>query len=143
MAPHCKTCDGLAQRSRRERQRLEISAERELQVALALTRGATAFSEYFAESGKIRRVQANVGCPIATAIGAPIGVVPNVVGLGAELEASFLGNGEGLEKAEVPVLKSRLIDDVAHTLSVERSGCGGPENPLIDAVEFRTAVRAR
>src|SRR5882762_132611 len=78
-----------------ERSNLEEEAQRELQVALALTRTAAAFGEYFSERFGVGGVKPDVGrCP-AAAVAVPIWVVPNIVGLGAELQSCFLGNREG------------------------------------------------
>src|SRR2546429_3833555 len=49
----------------------------------------------------------------------PIGVVPNVEGLGAELEPVALSDRKALEESHVPVLESGLIEDVAYTLRSE------------------------
>src|SRR5260370_1378925 len=99
---------------------LEIGAERKLQVAFASTNAAT-LGKYFPERGA-GGVEADIGCPAATATAAPIRVVDEVVRLGAELETCFLGNGECLEQSDVPVLESRLVDKVADPLCVKRSG---------------------
>src|SRR5260370_32164579 len=79
------------------RQLLELEAKRELQIALALSGGAAAFGEYFAESLGVGRVEADIGCAVATAIGAPIRMVPDIVGFGAELEAKAFVDGDSLE----------------------------------------------
>src|SRR6267378_391840 len=118
-----------------ERSNLEEEAQRELQVALALTRAAAAFGEYFSERFGVGGVKPDVGrCP-AAAVAAPIWVVPNIVGLGAELQSRFLGNREGLEQAEVPILEPRLVDEVADTRVIERPSRGFDKD--------RRAVRVR
>ena len=48
-------------------------------------------------------------------------MVDKVEGFSPELEPSLLVDGEVLEQAEIPVLVSGLIDEVANTLSVERT----------------------
>src|SRR6266849_8347094 len=76
---------------------LELQAKRELQIALALSGGAAAFVEYLAEGRGIGRVEADIGRPAATAVAAPIRVVPDVVGFGAELETKPFVDRDGLE----------------------------------------------
>ena len=75
----------------------ELKAERKLQVALALSGRAAAFGENLAKGLGIGRIETDTGSAAATAIAAPIRMVPNVVGLGAELEAEPLVEGNGLE----------------------------------------------
>src|SRR6266403_1170842 len=108
----CESCD------------LEVEAQRELQIALALTRAAATFGEYFPKGRGVSGVKPDVGCSPAAAIAAPIRVVPNVVRLGPELESYALCNREGLEQAEVPVLEPGLVDDVADARVIERPSRG-------------------
>ena len=75
----------------------ELKAERELQVALALSGRAAAFRENFAKGLGIGRIETDIGSAVAAAIGAPIRMVPHVVGLGAELEAEPFVDGNGFE----------------------------------------------
>ena len=49
-------------------------------------------------------------------------MVPDVKRFGAELKPDLLADRDYLEQAEVPVLESRLVNDVAHALRVERPG---------------------
>lgn len=49
-------------------------------------------------------------------------MIPNVIGLGAELGPSLLIHWKSLKEAHVPVLKSRLMNDVANKLRVEGTG---------------------
>ena len=99
----------------------EGEPKRELQVALASSDTAP-LGKYFPESGKVRRIEAYIRCAAATATATPIGVIDEVEGFSAELKPCFLRNGKGLEQPEVPVLESRLVDQVAHALRVKRSG---------------------
>src|ERR1700751_3459150 len=46
-------------------------------------------------------------------------MVPDVVGLGTELEAEPFVDGNGLEQAHVPILIAGLMDEVANALGVE------------------------
>ena len=46
-------------------------------------------------------------------------MVDEVKRLGTELKTSLLVNRERLEQPKIPVLKSRLVDQVAHALRVE------------------------
>lgn len=55
-------------------------------------------------------------------------MVPNIEGLGAELEPVTLSERKALEESHVPVLESGLIEDVAYTLRDERSGSWFSEN---------------
>src|SRR5438067_684080 len=48
-------------------------------------------------------------------------MVDEVKRLRAELKTSLLVNRERLEQSKIPVLKARLVDQVAHTLRVERA----------------------
>src|SRR5262249_49901993 len=57
----------------------------------------------------------------STTAPAPIRVINEVESFGTELKAGSLGNRERLEQSKIPVLKSRLIDQIAHTLCVERT----------------------
>ena len=114
---------------------LELHTERELQVAFTLAGAAAALRQDFSEGGGVRRVQADVGGAAATAVAAPVRMVPHVVSFGAELEAQVLVHRECLEQAHVPVLESRLIDQVADALRVERARRRRREN--------RRAVRIR
>lgn len=75
----------------------ELKAERELQVALALSGRAAAFRENFAKGLGIGRIETDIGSAAAAAIAAPIRMVPHVVGLGAELEAEPLVDGNSFE----------------------------------------------
>ena len=99
---------------------LKLQAKRELQIAL------TAFGEHFAEGRGIGGVETYIRSAAATAAPAPIRVVPNVKGFCTELKPETLIHGNGFEQAEVPVLESGLIDEVANALGVEcpRSGLG-------------------
>src|SRR6266849_9736152 len=92
---------------------LKLEAEGELQIALA------PLGKYFAEGRGIGGVEADIGRAAATAAAAPIWVVPDVEGFGAELEAEPFVDRNGLEQAEVPVLESGLVNDVANALRVE------------------------
>jgi hypothetical protein len=98
---------------------LELQAKRELQVALALPGAAAALREYFAEGRGVGGVETNIGCAAATAVAAPIRMIPDIVSFGAELEAKAFVDGNGLEQAHVPVLVSGLVDKVANPLGVE------------------------
>lgn len=107
------------QEFRRLHQRaLEIEAQRELQIALAAA-DATSLGQYFPEGIEVGGVKSDIGGPAAPAPAAPIRMVEKVEGLGAELKSSLLVNAEVLEKSEIPVLISGLVDEVANTLSVE------------------------
>ncbi len=98
---------------------LELEAQRQLQIALALSRGAAAFVEYFAEGRGILRVEADIGRAAAPAVAAPIRMVPDVVGFGAELEAKAFVDGDSLEQSHVPIFVPGLVDEVADALCVE------------------------
>src|SRR5712671_3477738 len=95
---------------------LELQAKRELKVALALARAATAFGEYFAESGGVGGVEADIGRAAAAAVAAPIRMVPDVVRFGAELEAKLFVNWDRLEQSHIPILIPGLVDQVANSL---------------------------
>ena len=90
---------------------LELRPQRELKVPFA------AFGCNLAERGT-RRIEIHA----ATAGATPVRVVPDVEGFGAELEVYPLIHRNLLEQTHVPVLESRLIDDVANSLSDKRSG---------------------
>ena len=49
-------------------------------------------------------------------------MVDEVERFGSELESSLLIDRERLEQSEVPVLESRLVDQIAHASVIERSG---------------------
>ena len=98
---------------------LELQAKGELQIALALAGGAAAFGEYFTEGRWILRVEADIGRTAATTVAAPIRMVPDVVGFGAELEAKALVHGDSLEQSHVPIFVPGLGDEVADALCVE------------------------
>src|ERR1700756_5241985 len=87
---------------------LELDAQRELEIALALAGAAAAFGEHFAKRGGVGRVQADICSAAATAIAAPIRMIPDVVRFGTELEAEVLVDGNSLEQAHVPILVPRL-----------------------------------
>ena len=76
---------------------LKLQAQRQLQIAFALSGGATALREHLAEGCGVRRIQADIGGAAATAVGTPVRVVPDVVGFGAELETKAFIDGDGLE----------------------------------------------
>jgi hypothetical protein len=99
---------------------LEVEAQRELQIPLAAA-DATSLGQYLPEGVEVGWVESDIGGPAAPAAAAPIRMVNKVEGLGAELKSSLLVNSEVLEKSEIPVLISRLVDEVANTLSVERT----------------------
>src|SRR5580704_5489600 len=107
---------------------LELQPQRKLQVALALSGAAAAFGQYFAEGRSVGRVEANIGCTVTAAIGAPIRMVPDIVSFGAELEAKAFVDRDRLEQAHVPVLVTGLVDKVADALRIERAGRGRGED---------------
>ena len=63
----------------------------------AAAAGATTFGKHFAKGGEIGRIKADIGGAAATAVAAPIRVVPHVVGFGAELEANAFVDRDGFE----------------------------------------------
>ena len=89
----------------------EFGAQRELQVAFA------AFGKHLPEVGAAR-IQGNVSSSVTAARSTPVRVIPDVVGFGTELEAEVLVHGNSLEQAHVPVLISRLIDEIADALGL-------------------------
>ena len=106
---------------------LEVEAEGELEVALAAGYAA-ARGQDLAEGGQVRWIEPDVGAAAATAASAPVRVVDEVKGFGAELEADVFFDGEGLEEAKVPVLVAGLIDDVTNLLGAESTGSRLGEN---------------
>jgi len=101
--------------------RLEVKSQRELQIALAAAH-APSLGEYFSEGVEVGGVEPDIICVrVAPATATPIRVVDKIEGFGPELESSLLVNREVLEEAEIPVLISGLIDEVANTLGVERT----------------------
>src|SRR5882762_1216698 len=88
----------------------KIKTERKLQVAFAAAARATTFRKDLAEGGKVGRVKADVGGAAATSVSAPVWMVPQVVSLRAKLDANAFFNGDSLEKTDVPVLKTRLVN---------------------------------
>ena len=76
---------------------LELQAKRELKVALALARAATAFGEYFAEGRGVGGIEADIGRAAAAAVAAPIRMVPHVVRFSTELEPELFVNWDGFE----------------------------------------------
>src|SRR5258707_3514076 len=100
---------------------LEVEAERELEIALAAAY-AGGFGQDLAEGGAVVGIEADVGGAAAAAATAPVRVVDEIEGFGAELEADVFFNRERFEQAEVPVLVAGLIDDVANLLGAESAG---------------------
>src|SRR5215472_10294011 len=111
--------------------RSEIESQRELQVPLTVSGAAAALGEYFAERREVVRVEARA---------VPVGVIPDVEGLRAELKTIALGEWEALEEAHVPILEARRIEDIANPLGVECSGGWRTEDSLINPIEFRAPV---
>src|SRR6266700_2608405 len=100
--------------------RSELEFERELDIALATASWAAALRGDLSEGGT-----AGVKVHAATAGTTPVRVVQGVERFGAELEVNSLAYLNDLEQADVPVLESRLVEDVANVLCIERSRCGG------------------
>src|SRR5689334_7762997 len=84
---------------------LELGAQRELKVAFAT------FGKHLSET-----LAGRIELQPATAGATPVRVVPHVEGLSAELEVDSFIHCEFLEHAHVPILESRLIDDVPDLL---------------------------
>src|SRR5712691_3901621 len=98
----------------------EIGAERELDITLTAT-NAAALGGYFSEV-RAGGVEVHTGATAAPAPSTPIRVVNKVKCLGPELEPCALGNRERFEQSEIPVLESRLVNQVSNVLRVERPG---------------------
>lgn len=88
----------------------ELRAQRELKVAFA------AFGKHFSEVAAAR-IQGDVSSAVTAARSTPVGMVPHVESLGAELEVYPFIHRNLLKQTHVPVLESGLIDDVANLLS--------------------------
>jgi len=97
--------------------RSELEFKRELDIALATASRAASLGGDFSE-GRACRIELHAAAASAT----PIGMVPDVKRFGAELKPDLLADRDYLEQAEVPVLESGLVNDVAHALRVERPG---------------------
>src|SRR5579864_6093109 len=95
--------------------RSEVKPQRKLQVPLATT-DAASLGCYLSE-GRAGRIEIHTAAAPST----PVRMVDEIECLSAELKSSLLVNGKGLEEAEVPILKTRLINQIPHPLRVERT----------------------
>ena len=55
---------------------------------------------------------------------AQVRVVQDVEGLGAELHSVLLGDREGLEESQIPVLQARIVDNVANVILLHERALG-------------------
>src|SRR5437764_8045497 len=94
--------------------RLEVKSQRNLQIALAAA-NSSPFGKHFPEGVEIGGIESDITCVRVTpATATPIRMVDKVEGFSPELEPSLLVDGEVLGQAEIPVLVSGLIDEVAN-----------------------------
>ena len=92
---------------------LEIEAQRELDVALAILRG------HFSKRGAGRVIIRP----------APVGMIERVEGLRAELEAFGLRDCKLLIQSDIPILETRIVDSISNVrLKIECALCGCAEN---------------
>src|SRR5262245_57707645 len=99
---------------------LEVHPERELDISLAAADSAALRRDL--SEVRARRIEVDA----TTAATAPIRVVDEVESFSAELKALIFGERKRFEETEIPVLKSRLMNDIADILLREcaRSGRG-------------------
>src|SRR5438105_4856923 len=103
---------------------LEVEAQRKLQIT-----GVVVLARYLHECCPIGRV----GTDAVTAVGvAPVGMIEHVERFGAELEADALGDREFLEQPHVPIVETRVVDQVANPILANESS-GSRRRPFQSA----------